>query len=71
MQKYDDGHATQIDMPDTFWYVPAAHGVGDALPEGHMLPAGHIVLADATPPAHTKPASHRRVGFTVPLDGHV
>lgn len=54
-----------------FWYVPAAHDTGDALPATHMLPAGHSVLALASPPAQMKPASHRRVGRTMPLEGQV
>jgi hypothetical protein len=70
-QKNAAGHVRHTDWPVWFWNEPAAHGCALALPSGQNEPSGHSVVADASPPAHTKPASHKRVGYAVPMSGHV
>ena len=41
------------------------------LPAGQYEPTGQSTVAVASPPLHKNPASHKRVGYTVPVSGHV
>lgn len=69
-QKKAAGHVRQAVALLAFWYVPAPHGSGAALPPTQRLPGGHAVPLVLAPPGQNWPGGQRVVGRTMPDVGH-